>query len=281
MAEGLSKIVGAIFFIGTGIGIIYPAFVDNKSLTQIVVSLFEPDLSSSSFLYRWLLVLGFVCSSYILIIARMYRNTPITVVQTHFHLRFLSADGSEVDSIRSQILRANQPKVTAYYGRYAPVAEGGRIPEDQIEYGAYCESCHMESSLDTYGKPTTGFDVIHVFNPPLPYAWYMPLIPTFFLKREYEQLPRFLKRKLVKRTLRVRYIDEYNVPKLVMQYRAQIYPQLNVRVSLEFPAEPTPAHLRARRIKANGVLDIPVEKDGKVAHLHLGKMQNETLRITW
>jgi hypothetical protein len=102
------KIVNIVFLIGTAIGILQPAFLENKSLTQIIVSLLEPE-ATQGFLMRWLLLLGLLVTGYVFVIDRMYRSHPLTIIRNNFEVNFLSQDGSLVELNREQLLRANRP----------------------------------------------------------------------------------------------------------------------------------------------------------------------------
>jgi hypothetical protein len=102
------KVANAILLVGTAIGILQPAFLENKSLTQIIVSLLEPE-ATQGFLMRWLLLIGLLVTGYVFIIDRLYRNVPLTIIRTTFEVVFRDIDGSRVEINREQLLRANRP----------------------------------------------------------------------------------------------------------------------------------------------------------------------------
>jgi hypothetical protein len=107
--RNLGKLFTLILLIGTVIGILQPAFLENKSLTQIIVSLLEPE-ATQGFMMRWLLLLGMLGSAYILIIDRLYRNLPITVVRTRYELVFIEEDGSIVEIYRGPAVAGKSPR---------------------------------------------------------------------------------------------------------------------------------------------------------------------------
>lgn len=116
MGDRLKQLVGWVVLLAAIIGIIYPAFFDQRlSLTQILISLADFNNVSIGFLMRWLYVIIVIGTGYILITNWLYRNLPISVIWTRLDLHFDAADGSQVRIEREQALRANQPGVTAYF----------------------------------------------------------------------------------------------------------------------------------------------------------------------
>lgn len=274
----IANIISIVFFIGTGIGILYPAVTDEKGLTQIIVSLFQPEWTQE-FVFRWLLVLMFSCSAYVLIIAYIFRRTPITILRSDFEMKFESADGSRVSINRTQTLRANQPNVTAFYGHHRP--DNGSIPKGGIEANIFCQSCNTSSYLEIFGREDSGLEIMQVFDEPLPYSWFVPLIPVSLLNKKYDDLPNFFKRRLVKRTLKFVYVGEFNVTDPVMRFASGTYPQKCVRFSLEFSKKALPHDVTVRRIRVAGVIDHPIEKNEHIFRTYIPKIQNETILFSW
>jgi hypothetical protein len=115
MESRYGHLLNWVILIAGIVGIIYPAFVDEKqSLTQIIISLFDPK-PTLGFAMRWLSVFLIVGGAYILVTSWAYRNLPISVIWTRLDIHFENADGSRVRVQRQQTFRANQPGVTAYF----------------------------------------------------------------------------------------------------------------------------------------------------------------------
>jgi len=161
--------------------ILWPAFIDERlSLTQILISLFEFE-RTIGFAMRWLSVFMILGSLYILITNRLYRNIPISVIWTRLHVFFDMPDGSRVRFERENGLRANQPNVTAYFTSSRPTMPLGRLIRGSITGTVYCDGQRFPDKIRTHGTEAKGFEIIHMFGRPLPYAWYMPLIRTNYL----------------------------------------------------------------------------------------------------
>jgi hypothetical protein len=279
---GIGQIINVVLIIGTAIGILQPAFSGNVGLTQILISLFDPTFTQE-FLMKWLLMLAFLAACYTFIISIVYRNIPITVISTDITVTFLSGDFSEVHIYREQLLRANQPNVTAYFSSHTPSGRG-QIPHAQITAAAYCDKAGFQSDFEIFGEDGKKAELFHMFLDGLPYKWYMPLIPIWFLNNEYNKLPRFLRKNLVSRTNKVIYINEFNVEKPVIDFAfiTGRYHQHNITINLSFPHTPRPASLRVMRIKNNGVIKISpqIKANGDVL-IHSHTIRMETIRITW
>lgn len=151
----LWKLINWALIAGTLIGILQPAFFENKSLTQIIVSLLEPELSQG-FLMRWLFFIAFLGAAYVLIIDLIYRNRPVTVIRTRFEVRHITDDGSTVEIYREQLLRANRPGVIAYFTRHSPDTPTGRIIGSAIIGSIYSEHHTIDSRIEKFGTDTRG-----------------------------------------------------------------------------------------------------------------------------
>jgi hypothetical protein len=151
-------------------GILYPAFIDEReSLTQILISLFEPK-PTLGFAMRWLSTFLLLGSAYILLTNYLYRNVPISVIWTKLDVYFVNPDGSEIRVDREQALRANQPGVTAYFMSSRPTSENGTIPEHKIKAKLYSGDIASGEELDLHGTESRGFEILYLFDKPLPYA---------------------------------------------------------------------------------------------------------------
>lgn len=280
------SIINVALILGTIIGILQPACSTNIGLTQIILSLFHPEWTQE-FLMRWGLVIVLVASCYMFVIRMMFRNTPLSVIWTEAEVNFLKQDGSEVKSHRKQLLRANQPNVTACFNRHTVSSANGKTPHNRIELAAYCVNTKLNDYSDISGNETGATDIIHIFRTPLPYKWYMPLIPKFVINRHYDRIPMFIRKYLVLRYLFVVYENEYNVRKPVIDLKSDsvAYQHFNLRVTIDFGEGTIPSDLTVRRLNNSGcgVIDVLFEKrpaDHCVV-IRLDKMTIETLRITW
>jgi hypothetical protein len=274
------RLLNWVVLIGGVAGIIYPAFIDERQgLTQILISLFDPK-PTLGFAMRWLSVVLLIGAAYILIVSWAYRNLPISVIWTKLNVHFEAEDGSLVRIEREQALRANQPGVTAYFMNCRPTAPTGIVSGASIKGALYCDNKQYSDRIELHGNETRGFEVTHDFESPLPYAWYMPLIPMFLLNREPEQMMRWLKKKIVVRRLSVSYSNEFNIDRPSMNFHASVYSQHNISICIRRPEGQLP-NLRVRRIKTNGVVDVSWRRQENHALIFVDRLQNETLRITW
>lgn len=282
MGERLRLLFNWAILVAAIFGIIYPAFFDpHLSLTQILISLVDFHEPTLGFWMRWLSVFVLIGAAYILITGWLYRNLPLSVISTRLDIYFENPDGSSVRIDREQYLRANQPEVTAYYVSCRPTSPNGRIAEDSINCSVYCDGNNFQNDLDLHGTETRGFEVMHSFGRPLPYASYMPFIPRWILNREPERLFRLFRSKVVVRRMSLTYVNEFNVPKPSMSFIAATYPHYNITISIHFPPNHNNRNLRARRIKTNGVVEMQWRRRENVCHIFIDRLENETLRITW
>ncbi len=279
MRDRVAHAFGVVLFIAGIIGILHPAFVDDKSLTQIVVSLFQPDLTPG-FISRWLAVLLVALLAYIYAVDRMFREVPVTVMRTDVDIEFINPDGSQVRIVRTQVLRANRPDVTAYYSKHAPNSPTGRIPKAEISSSAHCQDRTIQQELEKSGRENATLELTHLFKPSIPYYWYILLIPSSIITKRYDDMSVFLKRRMVKRTLAMTIYNEYNCDEPFVAFTALNYPQRNVHVKVHFGTGSSCTDIKARRIKVNGVITVPVDNaDG--CYVHVQHLYNETLKISW
>lgn len=231
---------------------------------------------------RWLIAAFFFMSLYVVTIDKIYRRIPLTVISTKIEVKFLEPDGSKVDIAREQLLRANKREVTAYYSVHRPSSKDGRTPLAEMRHSTYCEHCQLDDTVEVHGNDNKGYEVTHVFRKALPFSEYMPLIPLYFLDREYGKLPAFLQKNLVIRRQVVSYHNEYNVEKPIIIMSAVNYTQMNVRITLKF-CESIPETLKVRRVQNVGMIDINPERDveGLSVSFRIRKFANEKIRITW
>ncbi len=278
------KALNVAIFLGAVAGIIYPAFIDDKaSLTQIFVSLFEPSWSLS-FLMRWLVAFILVASLYVFFVGMYYRSVPITILNSNLELKYLSPDGSRVQFTRKQTLRANQRNVTAFFSTHTTSTANGRIPRAHVNVSAYCDSCDLADRIEIYGQESRSLEVIHIFGRPMPYAWFMPVVPVWLLGSEYDRLPKIFRPYVVSRSHSAIYENEFDTDP-VMQFKAAAYPTFNAVISIDFTNTKLPVQrdIKAMRIKNYGVVDMQFEynKNDKKIIFRINKLQNERLRITW
>lgn len=277
--RSLFQLISGAVFIASLVSFLQPAFVDNKTLTQIIVSLAEPDWSQAFFM-RWIIVVLLAASTYVVIVDRIYKNVALTVVQTKFELNLMNEDGSIAEIRREQLLRANRPDATAYSSIHC--VDNGTMPRTYISSSLYSPDINISSTMDLFGKDEKGYEALQLFSAPLPYAWFMPLIPIRFLRGDHNNLPKFIRKNVILRRQTIRYVDEYNVKEPVCDFIAQQYIQHNVTVSVRFCGK-IPDSLRIRRIRHAAVINVDFDRreNGQVAQVSIDKLSGETLKITW
>jgi hypothetical protein len=267
-------------------GIVYPAFLEGPSgtpppsFTQAIIALFlEPRLQLGYFM-RLICLFVVIAFGYIVIIDWLYRNLPITVVQTRIKIEF-NRDYRVAVVNREQILRANQDGVSAYFSEIAPTAPSGATPKADILMDASCYGSTLSNDTKMRGSDDRGYEIIHDFGINIPYRWYMPLIPAWALKREIGQIPAFLRRNLVRRTQTVVYIEDFNVENPSMSFTAANYPQRNVSVTVEFEG-PIPKDFYVIRIKSRAVVKVGYHRENNhFVSLDIDRLESETLRFGW
>jgi hypothetical protein len=277
----IGRIFNVVLLLAAIIGILQPAFSGNVGLTQIILALFEPQWTQE-FLMKWLLVLAFGALLYSLIIGIIFKNIPITIIWTRIDVTFNSGDGSDVEIYREQLLRANQPSVTAFFSAHTP--SDGHVPHERITASAHCDAPNFDDRFEIFGRPNSRTEVFHVFPQGMPYAWYMPLIPIWILNRDPQRLPKFIRKNLVLRRNTVAYVNEYNVPKPTMDFSAPFgrYYQHNITWNIMFKDMKIPTGLRIMRIKENGVIEIKPERKGiDTVIVRSDTIRLERIRITW
>jgi hypothetical protein len=276
-----ASLINVVLIAGTVVGILHPAYTSSDtSLTQILLSLFHPEWSQT-FLMRWVLVLAFSAGVYVFAIRYIYRNIPITIISTDLTVTF-GPDGSATLS-RNQLLRANQPNVTAYFSRHGPSAPNGSVPMDRIRADAFCRDwdCANEVELRQIGQTV---ELLHIFDSGLPFRWYMPLIPAWILNRDPARLFPWVGRYIVRRSDEVHYQNEFGGPQPIMEFtQAGRYQHFNLTIRIHFLE--VPADFKVRGIKNNGVLKLqyenPKNHNGLVRTIHVPRMATGAIRITW
>jgi hypothetical protein len=61
-------------------------------------------------------------------------------------------------------------------------------------------------------------EVLHIFDEPLPFSWYMPLIPTWILQRDPDGLFKFIRKNVVQLRDEVHCESEFYVSRPVMNF---------------------------------------------------------------
>jgi hypothetical protein len=280
--ELIWKTINIAFLLSTAIGLVYPAFVDNKTFTQIFVSLWEPELSIG-WISRWIVLLAFMASLYAIVVGMIYRKIPITTLSSKIQLTYLDKDGKKVEIRRDQILRANQRHVTAFFTTHSATAPTGKLSRADISMSTYWVGGNLNDRFEMSGTDKR-IEVIHIFGRPLPYAWFMPLVPLWFLRGEYHSIPYIFRRFTISRRSRVVYEDEFTADR-TMEFQADAYPVNNFLVCLDFSKTELPSKdkIIGRRIKNHGVIHIDPEyipSDKKVI-FRVDNLQNERLKVSW
>jgi hypothetical protein len=275
---GVGNVLAFVLLMATVIGILQPAYSTDISLTHILLSLFHPAWTQE-FLMRWLLVIGFISACYLIMLQFIYRNIPITVVSTEIVTTF-GANGSGVQK-RTQRLRANRRNVTAYISNHAPSALTGKIIRDQMRAEAFCHDWPATSHVEIRAMGS-GFEMLHIFDRPLPFSWYIPLIPIWILNRDPNRLFKFIRNKVVMRRDEIHYVGEFNSEQPLMNFtQAGRYHHYNLSIRLEFNELPF-TNFQAREIQNNGVLNIQFESESEnVRIVRVDKMITGTIRISW
>ena len=265
-------------------GILYPSFIEPRvGFTQAFLSLFHPD-ASFAFAMRWLLAILFLIALYAFILGRMYRGIPITVLSSAITIKYMTPDGSTVLLQKEQTVRANQANVTALFNTHATTSTRGRMPKDSVSVSVYAEAVTLNDRTQIYGQEGRSLEVIHFFETPLPFAWFMPLIPVWFLSGEYDRIIRPFRKYVVRRANSVIYENEFN-HEPVMRFTTETYPTFNVVITIDFSETNIPPRetIQAMRMKNHGVTMLIPEYNSQTKKIvyRLNEMRNERLLLTW
>ena len=216
----------------------------------------------------------------------IYRGIPLQQLTTTSTLRFEDPDGRNVDLTRWRLLRANHPNVRAF-ATSVSADSPGRIPEKSLKFTArpikYEHQGHQENIGDE-----KGWEIILTFDEALPYSWYLPLVPSWFLLFAFKNGPKFLKSKVVELETKACFIDDFSRAKPSMELNGlKHYPQQEVKVHLHFhPTRmPSATAIKASLIQLNSVtmldvIDEHLEKDQRFT-IEVDRMSDERLRVTW
>lgn len=273
-----ATIINVVLLIGTIVGILQPAYSSNLSLTQILLSLLHPSWTQE-FLMRWLLILAFIALGYSAFIQFIFRNLPITIISTDLFIR-ISPNGY-ARMKRKQLLRANQPNVTAYFNSHAASAPTATIPTGGIVGHVYCDGWNGKGSLELRGNDKKR-EVMHIFSKALPYTWYMPLMPKWILNRDPSKLFKFVRRYVVTRETEVRYENEFNHEPMMNFNSTGRYQHFNLNITIEFSGQTIPSNFKVREIRNNGVTDLMHQnKSDNTVGIRVDKVSASTIRITW
>jgi hypothetical protein len=164
----------------------------------------------------------------------------------------------------------------------APDLPYGEIDGAAISSSIFSTYHTIRSQDEGYGNDKSGYEMLQLFSQPLPYGWYMPLVPVALLNRNYHDLWRLLQRNVVVRRQTVRYLNEFNVPTPSIDLMATIYPTLNITVNMKLSA-PVPQTLKVRLIQDYAATEIPCQRlPDHAIQVRVRKLRKgEKIKITW
>ncbi len=234
-----------------------------------------------------LLLLLILVSTYAFLRSVKKPRAPIEVLSTNISITVDRDDHSKYTVFTEQYLRANRPEVSAYYNNFSPSPNGEvfrNISTSIDGYGGTVIEQEPDSPLQV-GTEKSGWDCIQVFEQPLPYPFYAPLVPSFMLaKQEPQRMSALLKRMVVRRTTTVHFKDDVNVKTRYQTISARRYPQRDITISLAFPdnASIKKNKVIARHRKQNAVSIETVDwTSSNTCKVFFKRIRNETAGIYW
>ena len=267
-----------------------PAETGSSAIAISALEAIEAFFKSKSFYvfaferpFLLLLAFGF---AYTAIITFKYRNLPLSVLNPTVTVQFDKPDGSVVTLTRDQQIRAYQPDVTAYYMDARPYP-GGTIDPAEIRCWLNTTNYPIKERTEISGTPGSPIELIHSFDPPLPFAWYLPLIPDRMLLIRQNLLPKFLQKFVVRQWVRIVYRNDFNQLGSFFELRSSRYPSKLLTVKLCFDPKRMPSleDIVARRIVVDGVRLETVheieESASCVYEIRADRLLGERLRISW
>lgn len=284
--ERYKPLLNFVLALAAVLGLFGPNVIVPADALDALKSFFQaPDyyLFASERPFLVLLAIGLLYNG---IVTARYRNIPITALSTSLELHFEDADGVTVTSQRKQVIRANHPNVTAYYTEVSP-SRGGIIRKEEINFWLDRFDGQVAEEMHKYGREDVGWECIQMFARPLPYKWYLPLLPESLLLIKPQYLPRFIRRLIVIRHGNVTYRNEFNRPDPFHQFRSIRYTHKRISIELHFHEQNMPSYddILAHRISSNGVLSEKVtrqQKEGrKYFRIEVDRLINERLRVSW
>ncbi|MER9944452.1 hypothetical protein NKJ70_21325 [Mesorhizobium sp. M0092] len=280
MWNRLSTLLSLVLVAGGGIGILYPALFDEKiGLTQIVISLFHPEMTQA-FAMRWVLLFLLFCGLYVIVLTFYNRNRPVTVLNATIKVSLANKEWDQTVVDGTFVLRANHPNVTSYKTTHSP--DYGSLVLETMSADVFCEAFNLTSEVELNKVEGDGIELLQLFSKPLPSSWYMALVPPYFVSRSYDDLPHFFRKKLVKRKTRLTYMNEHNVELPAMRFQAPNYNFMSMHIIMEFPTEALPKLLKARRENNSALTDIPIEVVQNAYHVRVNRLaKSEIIRISW
>ena len=241
-------------------------------------------LSQFSFLledWRLAFLLMFLALLYHTWINAKFKSIPISVLSTNITLRFVQPDGSDVHVFRNQILRANRPNVTAYFGTLTP-RPGGRIDKDSIDCDVVGENANVTSTFDALGDEDTGWEIVQKFSPRIPYTSFFPFIPNLI---HFGNTAHYFDKLILRKFSECHYINDLNTEYPEFNLKALRYTHHRVLIELEFHENniPSPDSIQAQLFGRNGVRNItPIRTpQPKVFRVEVSDLRQDRLRITW
>jgi hypothetical protein len=261
--------------------------IGRKNIDAIVDRYLPSSLQGSGF-STILLFLLTLALAYCAVLSILFRRIPVHVLKTVGALRFRDPDGKDVEVQRTRLLRANRPGVKAVFVQVTPDAPG-RIEQHDVLADARTGTGNLKTNLELIGRPEEGWTLIVAFAEPLPYRWYLPLIPRGMLRFVWQHAPRSgLRKLLVELDNTALYRNDFNRadPCLELQGIAA-YPQQEVVFDLHFHPDRRPAtrDVRARLFLPYSVEDLEVRTvnngSGLFYRIELHDLVAEKLRITW
>lgn len=169
----------------------------------------------------------------------------------------------------------NTPNITAYHIGYGPDTDkGGKIPKNSINLNILGDKYNAITEDKIYtGSERTRWDIIHTFDPPLPYVWW------------YDIIPLFLRKDFIIYKGDALYLDCFTGDQEWFEFKAS-HMHKDVKIAVKFPSNKIPHEFTAYRIK-----DVSVKKQSfytepgsnseRIYTVHFKDATNEHLRVRW
>ena len=211
--------------------------------------------------------------------------TPLTVLNSTFEVYFEEISLSKVLITRTQAFHANRSGINAVPATASLDSVKAKIETSSIKFQSQIQSANI--TKEQVKRPTAHkLDVTEIYERPLPVSLLASLLPNAITRWLY-QADILFKDKVVVRTGKVRYFDEYNVDEPVYAVAAFDYPMTSVTIKLNFPllTGPDEEDIRCFKVQQTAATTVTprVYNDNgrRIVEVSVSGLKHAQIRVHW
>lgn len=214
-----------------------------------------------------------------------FRKRPFTSLHTDLTITVLDEYGATAKVERDQLLRVNQPGVTAYRSNSSANAPNGKICFDKISCSAKGPS-YQDGNKFLVNGTDKGVEIFQRFGKPLPYNPFFPLIPKFLLKILGTDHNYLINHNIIRRYQSIEYDNEYDIEEPEFNLTIVRTPHESINVKMVFLNGSEPLDVKGFFIQGMGVKDLDIRKDpaesaSRSAIVYSVKLRMKTATRVW